>query len=418
MANNINPFENAKKQLKWAIEILNNPAYTSKLEVISNPKRILEITIPVKMDDWEIKVFTGFRSQHNDARGPFKWGIRFHPDVNRDEVKALSIWMTFKSWVIDIPLWGGKGWVIVDPKTLSITELERLSRWYVRELYKYIGPEQDVPAPDVNTTPQIMAWMMDEYSKLVWVYSPWSFTGKPLTSGGSKWRWRSTAQGWVYVLEKYLDLIWEGISWKTFIVQWAWNAGLTFAEILTENWAKLIWISDSKWWIYNKNGIELNEIITLKNSRKSVIDYNNGQKVSNEEILELPCDLLVPAALENQITTINAQKIKAKLILELANGPIVPEADEILFKKNIAVIPDILANSWGVMVSYFEQVQNNTNYYWDEEEVDIKLKTKIQKATVDVFYKAKEHKVPLRTGAYVISAKRVLDAMNDRYENM
>lgn len=418
MTSNVNPFESAKMQLKQAIDILNNPAYTSKLEVISNPKRILEVSIPVRMDNWEIKVFTGFRSQHNDARGPFKWGIRFHQNVSRDEVKALSIWMTFKSWVIDIPLWGWKWWIIVDPKTLSITELERLSRWYVRELYKYIGPEQDVPAPDVNTTPQIMAWMMDEYSKLVWVYSPGSFTGKPLTSGGSKWRGRSTAQGWVYVLQKYLELIWEDITWKSFIVQWAWNAGLTFVEILTSHGAKLIWISDSKWWIYNQNGIDIKEIINLKNSRKSVVDYKDAKKVSNEEILELPCDLLVPAALENQITIDNAKKIKAKLILELANWPVVPDADVILFKNNIQVIPDILANSGWVMVSYFEQVQNNANFYWEEEEVDTKLKTKIQKATFDVFNKAKEHNVPLRTWAYVISTKRVLDAMNDRYENI
>ncbi len=418
MTNNINPFESAKIQLKQAIEILNSQVYTSKLEVISNPKRIIEISIPVKMDNWEIKVFTGFRSQHNDARGPFKWGIRFHQNVSRDEVKALSIWMTFKSWVIDIPLWWSKWWVIVNPKMLSITELERLSRWYVRELYKYIGPEQDVPAPDVNTTPQIMSWMMDEYSKLVWVYSPGSFTWKPLTSGGSKWRWRSTAQGWVYVLQKYLELIWENITWKSFIVQWAWNAGLTFAEILTLNWAKLIWISDSKWWIYNEKWLDLKEIINLKSSKKSVVDYKDSKKVSNEEILELDCDLLVPAALENQITLENAKKIKAKLILELANWPVVPDADTVLFKNNIQVIPDILANSGWVMVSYFEQVQNNSNYYWEEEEVDIKLKTKIQKATVDVFNKARENKVSLRTWAYVISVKRVLDAMNDKYENI
>jgi len=417
MTNN-NPFLNAQKQLKGAIEILNNPLYTSKLEVISNPKRILEISIPVKMDNWEIKVFTGFRSQHNDARGPFKGGIRFHPDVNRDEVKALSVWMSFKCSVVDIPLWGWKGWVIVDPKELSITELERLSRGYVRELYKYIGPEVDVPAPDVNTTPQIMVWMMDEYSKLVWVYSPGSFTWKPLTSGGSKWRGRSTAQWWAYVLQKYLELIWDNLTWKSFIVQWAWNAGLTFAEILTDLWAKLIWISDSKWWIYNKNWLDLKEIISLKNDRKSVVYYKDGEKVSNEKILELACDILVPAALENQIVAENANNITAKLILELANWPVVPEADTILFSKNIPVIPDILANSWWVMVSYFEQVQNNTNYYWDEEEVDTKLKTKIQNATIDVYNKAKEHKVPLRTWAYVISAKRILDAMNDRYENI
>ncbi|MDD2907705.1 MAG: Glu/Leu/Phe/Val dehydrogenase [Candidatus Gracilibacteria bacterium] len=417
MTSNINPFENAKKQVKQAIDILNNPSYTSKLEVISNPKRILEVSIPVKMDDGSIKVFTGFRSQHNDARGPFKGGIRFHQDVTRDEVKALSIWMTFKCSVVDIPLGGGKGGVIVDPKLLSDGELERLSRGYVRELYKYIGPEQDIPAPDVNTTPQIMAWMMDEYSKLVGKYSPGSFTGKPLSSGGSKGRGRSTAQGGAYVLQKYLELIGENISGKTFVVEGAGNAGLTFVEILTGLGAKLIGISDSKGGIYNEKGLNLEEIVNLKKARKSVVDYSDAKKITNEKLLELSCDLLVPAALENQITLDNASKIKAKLILELANGPTVPEADEILFKNNIAVIPDILANSGGVMVSYFEQVQNNTNFYWEEDEIDLKLKTKIEKATFDVFNKAKEYNSSLRTGAYLISAKRILDAMVDRYEN-
>lgn len=417
MTNN-NPFLNAQKQLKKAIDILDKKQYTDKVEVISNVKRLLEISIPVKMDNWEIKVFTGFRSQHNDARWPFKGGIRFHQDVTRDEVKALSVWMSVKCSVVDIPLWGWKGWIIVDPKTLSITELERLSRWYVRELYKYIGPEIDVPAPDVNTTPQIMSWMMDEYSKLVWIYSPGSFTWKPLTSWGSKWRGRATAQGWVYVLQKYLDFVWDKLTWKTFIVQWAWNAGLTFAEILVWLWAKLIWISDSKWWIYNENWLDLSEIVSLKNNKKSVVDYKDAEKVTNEKILEMSCDILVPAALENQIVTENAPNIKSKLILELANWPITPEADNILFGKNIAVIPDILANAGWVMVSYFEQVQNNTNFYWDEQEVDTKLKTKIQKAAVDVFEKAKEHKVDLRTWAYVISTKRILDSMIDRFDNV
>ncbi|NVP18067.1 Glu/Leu/Phe/Val dehydrogenase [Candidatus Gracilibacteria bacterium] len=417
MTNN-NPFLNAQKQLKKAIDILDKKQYTDKVEVISNVKRLLEISIPVKMDNGEIKVFTGFRSQHNDARGPFKGGIRFHQDVTRDEVKALSVWMSVKCSVVDIPLGGGKGGIIVDPKTLSITELERLSRGYVRELYKYIGPEIDVPAPDVNTTPQIMSWMMDEYSKLVGIYSPGSFTGKPLTSGGSKGRGRATAQGGVYVLQKYLDFVGDKLTGKTFIVQGAGNAGLTFAEILVGLGAKLIGISDSKGGIYNENGLDLSEIVSLKNNKKSVVDYKDAEKVTNEKILEMSCDILVPAALENQIVTENAPNIKSKLILELANGPITPEADNILFGKNIAVIPDILANAGGVMVSYFEQVQNNTNFYWDEQEVDTKLKTKIQKAAVDVFEKAKEHKVDLRTGAYVISTKRILDSMNDRYENI
>jgi len=238
----IDAFENAKKQIRGACDLYewcrddNN-----KYELISHPKRIVEISIPVRMDNGEVKIFQWFRSQHNDARGPFKWWIRFHEDVSRSEVKALSIWMTFKCAVIDIPLWGWKGGVIVNPKELSEGELERLSRWYVRSLYKYIGPGQDVPAPDVNTNPKIMAWMMDEYSKLVWKYSPGSFTGKPLSSWGSAGRWEATAQWGVYVLEEILRLEENSISWKTIAIQWAWNAWLTMAKLLIEKWASIVW---------------------------------------------------------------------------------------------------------------------------------------------------------------------------------
>lgn len=415
--NNLDAFLNAQKQIKSACSLYwecHNDA--NKYELISHPRRIIEVNIPVRMDDWSVKTFTWFRSQHNDSRWPFKWWIRFHPDVNVSEVKALSMWMTFKAAVVDIPLWWWKWWIIVDPKSLSTWELERLSRWYVRAIYKNIWPETDIPAPDVNTTSQIMAWMMDEYSKLVWKYSPGSFTWKPLSSWWSKWRSTSTAQGWVYVLQKILELENTNLKWKKIIIQWAWNAWLNMAELLVELGAIIIWISDSKWWIYNKNWLNIWEIIRLKANKKSVIEYWDWNITSNGEILEKDCDILIPAALENQITIKNAKKIKATCILELANWPITPEADEILFERKISVVPDILANSWWVMVSYFEQVQNNLNYYWEESEVDEKLHKKITKATVEVYDKAKELNTHLRNWAYIVALERILKAMEDRGE--
>ncbi len=417
MSEKNNPFINAKRQLKEACELYKNcNSDANQYELISYPKRIIEINIPVRMDDWKIKTFTWFRSQHNNARWPFKWGIRFHQDVSRDEVKALSMWMTFKCAVIDIPLWGGKWGIIVNPKELSIHELERLSRGYVRELYKYIWPELDIPAPDVNTTPQIMAWMMDEYSELVWKYSPGSFTGKPLTSGWSKGRWRATAQWGFYVLKELLELEKEEIKWKRVVIQWAWNAWLTMAELVCEAGGILVGISDSKGWIYNEKWLFIDKIVRLKSERKSVIEYLDAEKLTNWDILEKKCDILIPAALENQITDKNVDKINTKIILELANWPTTPEADEVLHKKWIMVIPDILANSWGVMVSYFEQVQNNTNFYWEEEEIDEKLHKKITHAANDVYNISKDAKTHLRNGAYIVAMKRVLDAMKDRWE--
>ena len=417
MIDRLNPFLNARKQLRQACDLYwNCRDDVNQYELISHPKRIIEVNIPVRMDNGMIKTFTWFRSQHNDARWPFKWWIRFHPDVDREEVKALSMWMTFKCAVVDIHLGWWKWWVIVNPKELSLWELERLSRWYVRVLYKYLWPEIDVPAPDVNTNPQVMSWMMDEYSELAWKYSPWSFTWKPLTSGWSKWRWASTAQWWVYVLEEILKLKNEEIKWKKIIIQWAWNAWLTVAEILSDMWAILIWISDSKWGIYNEKWLFIDKIISLKKERKSVTKYLDAEKIDNLKILEKQCDILIPAALENQIIEKNANKIKTNIILELANGPVIPEADEILYKKWIVVIPDILANAWGVMVSYFEQVQNNTNYYWEEDEIDNKLHTKITHSAKNVYKMAEKTKTHLRNAAYIIAMKRVLDAMKDRGE--
>jgi len=413
-----NAFKHAQNQIKKACNLYDKCEIDgNNYEVISNPKRILEVNIPVKMDSGKTKVFTGFRCQHNDARGPFKGGIRFHPDVNRDEVKALSTWMTFKCAVIDIPLWGGKWGIIVNPKELSEGELERLSRWYVRQIYKYIGPNTDVPAPDVNTTPQIMAWMMDEYSLLVGKYSPGSFTGKPLSSGWSKWRGQATAQWGVYVLEKILELRDDTLDGKTLCIQWAWNAGLTMASLMVDRWAIVIGISDSGGGIYSKDWLDIKKIQQLKQERKSVTDYNwNFEALDAKEVLYKECDVLIPAALENQITEENAHKVQAKLILELANGPITPAADEILEKAKIDVIPDILANAGWVMVSYFEGVQNDMNFYWEEEEVQDKLKKKIVEAAVNVWETAEKYKTSYRAGAFIVAMQRIFDAMKDRWE--
>lgn len=415
--NTNNAFLNAQKQLKTSFDLMKDYHNISwALEVISTPKRVLEVSIPVKMDDGTTKVFTWYRSQHTNARWPYKGGIRFHQDVSYDEVKALSMWMSIKTAVVDIPLWGGKGGIIVNPKELSFWELERLSRWYVKEIHKYIWPLEDVPAPDVNTNPQIMSWMVDEYSRLAWVPSPGAFTGKPVHFGGSLGRDKATAQGWVYVLQKILELKEISLQGKTVAIQWAGNAWLTVAWLLEDLWANVVAISDSSGWVYDKTGIDIHKISELKNAKKSVFDYVWGEKITNEQILELWVDILVPAALENQITEKNAANIKAKIILELANGPITPEADTILFKNGITVIPDILANAGWVMVSYFEQVQNNMNFYWSAAEVDSKLKEKITSAATWVFTMAQNHSTMLRTGAYMIAMKRILDAMKARGE--
>lgn len=409
--------ENAKKQMKRACEISSECRIDmNEFEIISSPKRIIEVNIPVRMDSWKIKTYTGFRSQHNDSRWPFKWWIRFHQNVSRDEVKALSMWMSLKCAVIDIPLWGWKWWIIVNPKELSEGELERLSRWYVREIYKYIGPGQDIPAPDVNTNPKIMWWMMDEYSRLVWKYSPGSFTWKPLTIWWSKWRAKATAQWWLYVLEKILELNETELKWKKLIIQWAWNAWLTFAELVLEKWVKLVWISDSKWWIYNEKWLDLDKIKELKRYRKSVIEYTDAEQVWGKDILQYKTDILVPAALENQIDKSNADNIKAKIILELANGPITPEADDILVKKDVVIIPDILANAGWVMVSYFEQVQNDMNFYWEEEEVEKRLSDKITLSAENVYNMSKKYNSSLRSWAFIIAMDRIFNAMRDRWE--
>ena len=413
-----NPFLNAQKQILESYDSAKFwEKYKNELQLILEPKRVLEVNISIKMDNWDMKTFKAYRSQHNDARWVFKWWIRFHPNVNIDEVKALSIWMTIKCSVVDLPLGWGKWWIIVDPKNLSKNEIERLSRAYVRVIYKNIWPLVDVPAPDVNTNAEIMAYMTDEYSKLAWIYTPGSFTWKPLTVWGSKWREKATWRWWLFALLKMLELQNDSIKDKKIIVEWAGNVWGTFIELVKDLWIKLVWVSDSKWAIYNENWLEIDEIISLKKNKKSVIDYKNASILSNDELLEKECDILVPAALENRLTQENASNLKTKLILELANWPTTPEADKILEKRNIPVIPDILANSWWVMVSYFEQVQNNTNFYWEDDEIEQKLKIKMEKSTKDVFDISKELKISYRKWAYAISLKRIFDAMKARNYN-
>lgn len=408
-----NPFLSAQTQMRTAYEFLKGQ-YDEQFPTLLAPDRVIEVSIPVKMDSGEIRVFTGYRSQHNGARGPYKGGVRYHQDVTKDEVMALSAWMSIKCATLDLPLGGGKGGIIVDPKTLSKRELEAVSRGWVQKLYKYIGPLDDVPAPDVNTNGEIMSWFVDEYSKLVGHWTPGTFTGKPLSIGGSLGRDTATAQGGLYVLEAYMKARWDTLVGKKVVIQGAGNAGLNMIELIAKTGAILIGTSDSHGGIYHEEGLDIAKIVELKKNKKSLSEYTGVKHITNGELLRLPCDILIPAALENQITSENADKIQSWLILELANGPITPDADTTLFAKWIPVIPDILANAGGVTVSYFEQVQNSMNYYWSREEVQEKLKLKMETALRGVLASAEEHKTMLRTGAYVIAMKRILEAMKVR----
>ena len=381
-------------------------------EQLKKPKRFIEVSIPVRMDNGKVKVFTGFRSQFNDARGPYKGGIRFHPQVSEDEVKALSMWMTWKTAVIDIPLGGGKGGVIVNPKELSAGELERLSRGYMRAIAPFIGERVDIPAPDVYTDPRIMAWMLDEYEQVVGHKEPGVITGKPLSIGGSKARGYSTAQGGFYVLEELLGKIGLGKEARISIQGFG-NAGANMAEILSENGYKITAASDTKGGVGNPAGLDAKKLEEHKKNTGSVIGFVGGENL-NADILDIETDILILAALENVVTAENADKIKAKVILELANGPVSPEADEILNKKGVIIVPDILANAGGVAVSYLEQVQNAYMYYWSEEEVLSKLKEMMGKGFNDVWVAKESNRTSMRKGAYILAVARVAQAMRDR----
>ncbi len=403
------PFTNAIAQIEKIDGIIHlEPMIKTKL---MQPDRLLTVSIPVIMDDGKMKVFTGYRAQYNNARGPYKGGIRYHQNVSESEVKALSAWMTWKCSVVGIPYGGGKGGVIVNPKELSIGELERLSRGYIRKIWQFIGPDVDVPAPDVNTTPQIMAWMTDEYSKMVGAWIPAVITAKPIELGGSLGRTEATGQGGVYILEALSEKLKLNPKETTVAVQGFGNVGYYFAKLASDLGYKIVAVSDSKGGIYNKDGLDVAKVLEHKKTNKVLQGFAGSENITNEELLHLDVNVLVPSALENVINKENADKIKAKSIIEMANGPITPEADEILHDKNILFVPDVLSNSGGVTVSYFEWVQNRMGYYWTKEEVFAKLRPIMVGAFNDGFEAKEKLKVDMRMGVYSLAVQKVADAM-------
>ena len=375
------------------------------------PNRDIRISIPVKMDNGSIKIFEGYRVEYNNARGPYKGGIRYHHDTEINEVKALAFWMALKCAVADIPMGGGKGGITVDPEKLSKDELERLSRGWVARLSDILGPHKDVPAPDVNTTPEIMAWMADEFEKITGDKTRATFTGKPIEVGGSEGRGPATGLGGFYVfdaLRKELSLPEK----CRVVVQGFGNVGSNAAEIFTNNGHKVIAISDSKGGIYNGNGLDIKKLQEYKKAIGTLSGFPESKDITNAELLETECDLLIPAAFENVINDTNADKIKTKAILELANGPTTPEADEILFKKGIPVVPDILANSGGVTVSYFEWDQNLKGEHWSEKQVFDKLRPILANNSKKILEKSRELKTSMRIAAFILALERIKEKMS------
>jgi len=408
-----NPLNNAIEQIETAAKIINvDPRF---LELLKKPQNIIAVDIPVILDNGASKIFKGYRVQHNNALGPNKGGIRFHPQVNQDEVTALATWMTFKCATVGIPFGGGKGGVTVNPKELSKNELEKLSRGYIRAIYKHIGPAKDIPAPDVGTNPQIMTWMMDEYSQITGYNVPGCITGKPVELFGSRGRETATAQGGVYVLAELVKKKNMEPQKTKVIIQGFGNAGMYATKILSQQGYQIIGTSDSSGGIISQDGsINVDELIKHKKNTGSVANFNNCQNVTNQELLETENDILIMAALENQITDENVNNIKTKIILELANGPITNEADKILVQNNISVIPDILANAGGVTVSYFEWVQNLQNWYWDADTIDNKLKQIMTQAFNDIYETRQTHQIDLRMAAYVLAIQKIANAMKLR----
>ncbi|MCD8827237.1 MULTISPECIES: Glu/Leu/Phe/Val family dehydrogenase [Staphylococcus] len=382
-------------------------------ELIKEPLRFLEVRIPIRMDDGTMKTFTGYRAQHNDAVGPTKGGIRFHPDVNKDEVKALSMWMTLKCGITNLPYGGGKGGIICDPRQLSQQELERLSRGYVRAVSQFVGPSSDIPAPDVYTNPQIMSWMMDEYSKINRSNAFAFITGKPLALGGSLGRNRATALGAVITIEEATKRKNINISDSRVAIQGFGNAGSFIAKILHEMGAKIVAISESYGALYNPDGLDIEHLVELKEQHGRVTHLFDDV-IPNSDLLELDCDILVPAALSNQITADNAPNIKANIIAEAANGPTTQEATAILNQRGVLLIPDVLASAGGVTVSYFEWVQNKQGYYWSEDEVESKLRDKMVEAFNTIYDLAEDRKMDMRLAAYVLGIKRTAEASRFR----
>ena len=409
----LNPFEIARKQVKTACDRLN--ADPAVYEILKSPQRVLEVTFPVKLDNGTVKTFTGYRSQHNNAVGPYKGGVRFHPNVNLDEVKALSIWMTIKCCVAGIPYGGGKGGITLDPRDYSEAELERIARAYSEAISPLIGEKIDIPAPDVNTNGKIMSWMVDAYENVVKKSAPGVFTGKPVEFGGSLARTEATGYGVNFAAVQALEKLGKDVKGATYAIQGFGNVGYHTGYYAHQSGAKVVAVSTVDVAIYNENGLDM-EALFKEFQEKGFItnEAGYGKEISNAELLALDVDVLAPCALENQLTSENAGKVRAKIVVEGANGPTTPEADTILRQNGVLVVPDILANCGGVVVSYFEWVQNLQGYYWEFDEVQEKETVVLRRAFRDIWNLAQEYDVDLRTASYMMSIRRVEKAMKLR----
>jgi len=415
-----NPHESAKELINEAADKLDLKPWIKEALLMTH--RELHVTFPVKMDDGSIKIFQGYRVQHNHMRGPYKGGIRYHWNVNLDEIRALATWMTIKTAVVDIPMGGGKGGVICNPKDMSQKELERMTKGFVQRIAPIIGSTIDVPAPDVYTNATVMKWIVEEYEKCTGKKDLGVVTGKPLDLGGSEGRDEATAKGGMFVLkqilkEKYVEGL-DSLKDKKVVVQGFGNAGSIFARLAYEEGAKVIAVSDSKGAIINEEGLDISKVLEHKAKTKCVAECKDARNTTNDDLLKLECDILVPAALENAITMENASDIKAKLILELANGPVSAAADKVLYKNGVIIIPDVLANAGGVTVSYFEWFQNKENEHWTREEVNKKLEKIMNDNTSLMIAKAKENNVRARIGAYILAIERIAkEAQKELHED-
>ena len=404
----LNPYRIAQIQFDIAAEYLKlDPGLR---QILRTPKRVLEVSIPTKMDNGQMKVFTGYRVQHNVARGPAKGGIRYHPNVTVDEVKALATWMTWKCAAVNIPFGGGKGGVICDPKRMSKAELERMTRRYTSEILPLIGPEQDIPAPDVYTDSQTMAWIMDTYSMTKGYSSLGVVTGKPVSIGGSEGRKEATARGVLVVVEEACKVKKIPLRGAAVAIQGFGNAGSMAAKLFAEKKARIVAISDSRGGVFNSRGIDPLKAMRYKERSGTVVGMPGTSRISNDDLLTMKCDILIPAALENAITLNNVDQIKAKIVAEAANGPTTPHADEALARKGIMLLPDILANAGGVTASYFEWVQDLQSFFWPLADVNLKLEALMRRAFLEVYESMRKHRTHMRTGAYVLAVGRVADA--------
>lgn len=400
-----------RKVIKTALEKL---GYTEEVyELLKSPLRMLAVRIPVRMDDGKVKVFTGYRAQHNDSVGPTKGGIRFHPDVTEREVEALAIWMSLKAGIVDLPYGGAKGGVVCDPRKMSFRELEQLSRGYVRAISQIVGPTKDIPAPDIFTNSQIMAWMMDEYSKIDENNNPGFITGKPIVLGGSHGRESATAKGVTIVLNEAAKKRGIDIKGARIAIQGFGNAGSYLSKFLYDQGAKIVGIADANGALYDPDGLDIDYLLDRRDSFGTVTNLFED-RLTNKELFKLDCDIIIPAAVENQITKENAPNIKASIIVEAANGPTTPEATQILTDRGVLIVPDVLASAGGVTVSYFEWVQNNQGYYWSEEEIDKKLHETMINAFHNIYNLAETRNVDMRLAAYMVGVRKMAEAARFR----